>query len=94
MTRWNHTLNIKQFLTEDESWEGIALAANSVAKELQRLPEAYLNDYTFQDDILFLESVDKDDSEVYDSTQELLDEVNYRLGSVYDFADSNKIWLG
>lgn len=94
MTKWNHTLNIKQFLTEDESWEGIALAANSVAKELKRLPEVYLDDYTFQDDILFLESVDKEDSEVYDSEQESLDEANYRLGSVYYFCDINKVWLG
>ncbi len=91
---WKHKVNIKQYLTEDESWEGIIKAANSVAKELRTLPLSYFDDYNFEDDVEFLESTSMDDANVLESEQELLAEVNFRLESIYNFADYNRIWLG
>ena len=94
MKNWKYKVDIKQHLTDDESWEGIATAANNIAKELRKLPERLFEDYRLEDDVEFLEGVCIEDCEVYDYEQNLLDEVNYRLNSIYDFADAVGIWLG
>ena len=94
MQKWKYHCNIKQHLTDDETWLGIALSANNIAKELRLLPKHLFDDYTFSDDVEFLEGVHVEDEEVYNCEQDLLYEVNFRLNSVYDFADYEKIWLG
>ena len=94
MTKWKHKINIKQHLSDDTSWEGMTVSANNIAKELRRLPDEMFECYGFEDDIMFLEGVNETDHEVYECEEDLLDKINYRLGSIYDFADINKIWLG
>lgn len=94
MSKWLHTINIKQHLTEDESWEGMISAANNIAKELSKLPEHFFEDFSFSDDVEFLNGLCMEDSNVYASEQELLSEINYCLHCIYDFADAELIWLG
>lgn len=94
MSKWLHKVNIEQYLTEDESWEGMIFAANNIAKELNTLPEHFFEDFSFSDNVGFLSGLCMEDSSVYASEQELLSEINYCLHCIYDFADAERIWLG
>lgn len=96
MTQWKHKLDIKQYIThEGTSWDACIKCANGIAKELRKLPQKYFDDnWNFADDVEFLESVGMEDSNFLDSPEDLENEINYRLESIYDFADYHKIWLG
>ena len=94
MTEWKHKIDIKQHLTDEVSLEGIALASNSIAKELKRLPLHLTDCYPLWDCIDFLECVSVLDCSIYDCEQDLLEEVNYQLRVIYDFCDAEKVWLG
>ena len=39
MNDWEYEINIKQYLTEDTTWETLENAAHGIAKEFRKLPE-------------------------------------------------------
>lgn len=95
MNNWKYEINIKQHLIADGDFADFAESANKIAAEFRKLPEQlYKDDFTTQDDLWFLESCNEQDYEVYESVQDYIDEMNYRLNSLYDFADRERIWLG
>lgn len=94
MKEWTYKLNIKQYLTDSLVFEDIVQAGKSIGDELNRLPSTLIqSDVCFWDDIDFLTGLSIEDSDIYTS-KELQDEINFRLSSIYDFADYHNVWLG
>lgn len=94
MIGWKYKLNIKRHFTDSLEWSDLAKAANSIASELRRLPDVVLDgSFNFIDDIEFLEGVSESDCEVYDNALDLQSEINFRLSSIYDFADAERILI-
>ena len=95
MSKWKYKLNIKRHITDSLEWSDLSKAANSIAAELRKLPQsADGGALGFIDDINFLEGVNEQDCEVYSHPVDLRNEINFRLSSIYDFADAEHIWLG
>ena len=95
MSNWKYKLDIKRHLTDSTEWSGLAAAANAIAKELRKLPESLTDGaYDFIDAVEFLDDVSESDCEFYANASDLQGEINYRLSTIYDFADAQRIWLG
>jgi hypothetical protein len=95
MNKWEYPLDIKQHLTNDESWDGMVKAANGIAKELRTLPDTiFQGEGLYEDRVTFLEGVSLSDEGVYMDEQELLEEVNFALDVIYDTCDVWNVWLG
>lgn len=95
MKKWEYKIDIKQYLIEDGDFKDFALAANNVAKEFQKLPESlFYGVYSVQDDLEYLSGCHESDCEVYETLKGYIDEINYRINCLYDFADDNNIWCG
>ena len=94
MDKWKYKVNIKQHLTDDKSWEGIALASNSIAKELKTIPSSIDEYLELSDIIKFLEGLCLEDVTVYKDEQEMLEEFDFQLNELYNFADYNHVLLG
>ena len=100
MAKWNYEINIKQHLTEDDpTWENLCRVANGIAQEFKRLPSKLMeDDFSVREDLEFFKELDPADTEwmaeVYESPEELQNEINYRLNGLYDFADYHRIWCG
>ena len=94
MSNWKYKINIKQHLTGETTWEALEKAAHGIAKEFRKLPEDLFS-FNDLDNIEYLEGVSAEfDPEVYDSPYDLQGEINFRLNSLYDFADYERIWCG
>ena len=87
---WNHKIDIKQYLGEDDSNAAVVIAANGVIKELLKLPQS-LNG--LQDAISEFEDV-ADSAQYEDGDYEWVDEFNYTLDKLYDWANDERVWLG
>ena len=86
MKRWKKTINIKQFLTEEEDFDSLQDSMNKIADLLEDKLNAeelnQLEDYIHLDDFRNLPEI------------ETLDEANTLLFWLYDYADAYNIWLG
>ncbi len=80
MKRWNRTVNIKPFITEDDSDAAAQKCATSIKALLVRLIPSYDNGLQ-----LVLDSLEE---------AKTCDDVNCALDSLYDWADANNVWLG
>ena len=80
MGRWTKTVNIKPFITEDDS----DAAAKACATGIRALLVKRIIDYDFDFQIIL------DDLE----TAETCGDVNDILERLYDWADANNVWLG
>lgn len=88
---WKHKIDIKQYLGEDDSNAAVVFAAQGIVKEISKLPQSVSGGdqhmYEFQD--------------VADSAAEeplggyqWVEEFNYRLNVLYDWANYERVWLG
>lgn len=95
MRAWKYKIDIKQHLIEDGDFKDFALAANNVAKEFQKLPKSlFENNFSILDDLEYLSGCHELDCAVYETLDDYIDEINYRINCLYDFADDNRIWCG
>jgi len=84
MGRWLFHVKIKQFLTEEEDYESIKKSMESIAKVLEKEPCFH----AFRPTLKKFRSIKDDEDGVY------LDYANRLLDRMYDYADSNRIWIG
>lgn len=100
MVQWKYKINIKQHLGEDTSFEAIAKAAAGVQAELKRLPDAWLDikdskyDPSLDDMFNIFQCIAKDAESKDGDEDDLLEEFNYNLNELYDWADAKHVWLG
>ena len=80
MARWTKTVNIKPFITEDDSDVAARRCATGIRALLVENVIDY--DYDFQSILDDLEAV------------ETCEDVSYTLNALYDWADANNVWLG
>ena len=94
MKKWKYEIDIKQHLIKDGSFKDFALAANKISEEFKKLPESLFDGDIIQDDLEYLSGCHESDNEVYETLEEYIYEINYRINYLYDFADDNCIWCG
>jgi hypothetical protein len=83
---WTHKINIKQFLSDDDSDEALRVAREGVANELRKLYSHFPEDDYQGDELRDL---------VHDIARaETVEEFNEWLDPLYDWADWNLVWLG
>lgn len=92
--KWLTTVNIKDLLSEDDSEEAVIAAATGIVERLQPLTDPALGGS-------LVDSIDASTlSEILDSFRDLaernpdVDEFNWVLAGLYDWADDNRVWLG
>jgi hypothetical protein len=85
MSNWKYTVNIKQYLSEDDSAEAIRKAARNIHNILteSNIPPEVLRDVAYEIGYIG-----------YSFEQPSLEEFNFLLDNLYDWADSNNVWLG
>jgi hypothetical protein len=91
MRAWKHIINIAQYITEDNSKEAVLKAANGVMSELARLPQDEETEHFKWE---FEEIAEQARHASDDEADYLVDEFNYKLNNLYDWADNRRIWLG
>jgi hypothetical protein len=95
MTQWKHKINIKQHLGTETGNEAIVKAALGISKELRKLPVSIQTCPDFGvADILFEFSEMAYCAHDPEDNESLLEEFNYNLNELYDWADDNRVWLG
>lgn len=81
---WSYKVNIKQFLSDDDSEEGVLRIRSLIADELQKAGP-------------FTKSFhDQEGWHLQDELRdvETADDFNYLLAAIYDYSDAYRIWLG
>jgi hypothetical protein len=91
MRAWKYRINIAQYITEDDSKDGVLKAANGVVAELAKLPE---DEETTHFRLEFEEIADQAKHASDDEVEYVVDEFNYQLNNLYDWADDRRVWLG
>jgi hypothetical protein len=95
MANWKYEIDISQYIIEDGDFKDFALAANNVAKEFRKLPTTlFENEFSVLDDLKYLEECNELDKLDYEDLEGYIWEINYRVNSLYDFADDNLVWCG
>ena len=95
MKKWEYKIDIKQHLIEDGDFKDFAKAANNIAKEFEKLPKNLFEDeYIIQEYLEYLSGCHESDCEVYETLEDYINEINYRINCLYDFADYNRVWCG
>lgn len=82
---WRKTVNIKDLLGDDESPEAVVRAASQMVQRLRR---------AFPDPDNALEDIIAEFNDIDTTDKQPLLLFNDTLDSLYDWADSNRIWLG
>ena len=92
MSTWLTTVNIKDLLTEDDSEEAVITAANGIVGRLRTLadPGGSLADSLDTLTLCEILNTFKDLAENNPDVQEF----NWVLDELYDWADDNRVWLG
>ena len=108
MAKWVKTVDIKQFLTDEEGYEGIVSISNNIAnKFIKEFPDYFVSDtdhydYEFIEVILNMKDLTVDSlileldfvQDTYNRCISAVDLFNIWLNIIYDWADENRIWLG
>jgi hypothetical protein len=81
--RWRRTIDLKQFLSDDDSDENARKVAGRIATVLRRQPE--YDELNFSELALIVQELE---------TVENARELNETLAEVYDWADGERIWIG
>lgn len=96
---WDRQIKIKHLIGEDTTEEAAAGVANVIAKALrQQLPAKWLDtgpdmDFDLLEVVEGMESVSPD-SYADDDDFTVLEDLNNMLGSLYDWADRQRVWIG
>jgi hypothetical protein len=80
---WSHKVNVKQYFTEKEDHASIQASMESIANALK--DDLWFSEFRFES----FYSIPKGDD-----TFGPVDYANRLLNRLYDFADSNRIWIG
>ena len=96
---WDRQIKIKHLIGQDVSDEAAAGVANAIAKALrQQLPAKWLETGPDMDfDLLeVVEGMESLTPTSYDDDADfsVLADLNYMLGSLYDWADRVRVWIG
>lgn len=96
---WSRRIKIKHLIGEDTTEEGAARVANAIATALrQQLPPHWLEtgpdmDFDLIEVVEGMESVTPT-SYADDDDFTVLEDLNNMLGSLYDWADRQRVWIG
>ena len=87
---WKHKIDIKQYLGEGTTDEDVVKAAKGIVRELKRLPSKLdgLSEAIDEFEDIAESTHDPEDNEY------LVEEFNYQLDKLYDWADYERIWMG
>lgn len=77
---WRYKINIKPFLTEDESLEAIKAAYDGVTKELKKVPIPAPRSWKRYAEM----AIKEEDFNIF----------NMALDALYNWADHERIWMG
>jgi hypothetical protein len=80
---WRRTIDLKQFLSDDDSDENARKVAGRIATVLRRQPE--YDEVNFSSLAMVVQDLE---------TVENARELNETLDEVYDWADGERIWIG
>jgi len=96
MTRWRYTLKFGEALRnaiDEENYEDIISGLVACFTELHKaLPDDY-SDYELECDLADISAI-KDDFDDYGESDDVEDEINYKLEELYDLCDGLKVWVG
>ena len=87
MTRWRKTIEIKQFLSDDDSPENARTVAGQIAAVLKRQAEYREEDWDFC-------MIAEDLADMATSDDATCADLNLTLDDLYDWADVNRVWIG
>ena len=94
MTQWRKTIELKQFLGEDTSDASARRCAKDVYETLSLEPESE-TDYRLAEIIDELSDLSRESSsDAYGGRFSLCDWLNAVLNQLYDWADSERVWIG
>lgn len=82
MPKWNYRINIRQYLTEDQSKESMLEAAKGIREEVRKLPPG-----------ISRHAVDSLDKIQKAAEAGEIDWFNASLGRLYDFFDEYRVWV-
>lgn len=94
--RWRKTVRLKDLLNDDSSDVSTRECASKFAERLKRLPE-YQDDFELEQIVSEFEDIAIDGStgdDVFGGRFTLCDWFNKVLSDLYDWADSERIWIG
>lgn len=85
MAKWDYKIDVKQYLSADDSVSSVQIASKGVVCELKKLPTRY------QDAV---EEFIYNFEELAEDSEADCDYFNDLLNDLYDWADDYRVWLG